>query len=132
MNDTNDRRRHHLYESKESPAKLSESGRELCPEKNEAQRIRQKFADNPNAGGRPEDQLRRVERTQDSSSMRHMSDFDAKREVRLENFEIRENPEAYLRRQEGRGLDVATEREVGDAPQRKERKKPKPKDQKDG
>lgn len=54
------------------------------------------------------EQQQRLDRISERSSMRHLPDFDAAREQRQEDIEIRNSPVAYLRRQEHAGLDSGT------------------------
>ncbi len=60
----------------------------------------------------PEQEVARLERISVRSSMRGLPDFDPQRELDLENFRIRNDPEAYLKTLDGAGLDYATEHEV--------------------
>lgn len=52
--------------------------------------------------------FQRLDRIAERSSMRHLRDFDPTREQRLEDFEIRTSPIAFLRRQDHAGLDRGT------------------------
>lgn len=57
------------------------------------------------------ERIQRAERISERDPMRDLPGFDPERERRLENVEIRTNPEAFIRRHEG-GLDPETEREL--------------------
>ena len=78
----------------------------------EAERLRKVFRDQPARGSRPEDNLARLERISERASTRKLPDFDPARELRRENLEIRRNPFGFLDSHAGEGLDAATEREV--------------------
>jgi len=90
--------------------------------RSESARLRKVFGDDPQRGSHASDQLARQERIREQSSLRHLADFDPRREAALEDREIRQNPEGYLRRHAGQALDAATERTVWEALQRDERK----------
>lgn len=79
-----------------------------------------KVKDDQRWGRRPEDELRRLQRINDNSPRRFLSDFDARRELAEERREIASNPEGFLRRRAGEQLDRATLRETWDAVERRQ------------
>lgn len=83
-------------------------------------RLRRTFRDQPHRGARPQDQLDRLERIRDTSGMRHLPEFDAKRLAAAEDREIATNPRGFLRAHAGEPLDAATERRVWEAMERRD------------
>ncbi|MDP3939521.1 MAG: hypothetical protein Q8R92_15485 [Deltaproteobacteria bacterium] len=78
----------------------------------EVDRLLREHREHPERGSRPEDRVARLERIVTRDAARHLPDFNPERTRELEDFEIRSNPEGYLARHAGEGLDPATEREV--------------------
>lgn len=75
----------------------------------EIERLRREGHDEPPSA---EDRLRRVERIAERDPLSRRPGYDVEKARALEDLEIRTNPEGFLRRHLGEGLDPATEHEV--------------------
>lgn len=117
MSDTNDRtkRKRDWDEFERLDDRIYARARANSDAKDAARRLQSGERDKRTPLERAQDRLNRLERSQERSIMRHLPDFDARREVALENLEYRTNPEGASRRRSNEGLDRSTEREVRDA-----------------
>lgn len=87
----------------------------------ESERLQAYYESHKDQPPGPQDHLDRLDRIEDSSSMRFMPDFDPEREAALQDRSIDANPRAEIRRTEG-GLDRETEWKLGKSLSEQERK----------
>jgi hypothetical protein len=80
--------------------------------RSETERLQHSPSDHRSHLSEARQDLARLGRIREQSSLRRLSDFNPERVRKLEDVEIRQNPEGFLRRHAGEGLDAATEREI--------------------
>lgn len=81
--------------------------------RSEVQELLRKERENPHSKSRAADELARLDRISERSSMRRLHGFDPRKELQMEKLEIRQGKGmGFLRRHLGEGLDAATRRDI--------------------
>ena len=125
MRDSNDHSKKRIEKLEKKPGQVPSESWENRRVREEVERFRQEHRQHPEKGRSAQDQLDRRQRIAERDSARHSKDFNVEKAIKVENVEIRTNPEGFIRKHLDTKLDSATEREIRQALSERDRNKGK-------